>query len=295
MYPSYLKLLYSGELEKRVKKLISMLEKCNICPHNCMVNRLKNEKGFCNTGRNIAISSYFAHHGEEFPIRGYNGSGTIFITNCNLKCVYCQNYDISQLGEGKEITSEKLAQIMLNLQSKGCHNINFVTPTHVVPQITEALLIAVKKGLEIPIVYNTSSYDSVETLKLLDGIVDIYLPDFKYGSNENGFKYSKVTNYFDIASQAIKEMHRQAGDLVLNDDGIAIRGVLVRHLVLPDNLAQTEKIVNFLQTISSKFYINVMAQYHPCYKAFEYPELSRRITFLEYKNALKTASLLNTI
>ena len=286
MYPSYLNLYNSGELKKRVKKAISMLEKCEVCPHRCNVNRLKNEKGFCRTGRNVVVSSFFPHHGEEFPIRGYNGSGTIFISNCNLKCVYCQNYDISQLENGEEFTAVQLANAMLHLQTQGCHNINFVTPSHVVPQILEALLIAVKNGLKIPIVYNTSSYDSIETLKLLDGVVDIYLPDFKYGDNENGEKYSKVKNYFDIASRTIKEMHNQVGDLETDSDGIAIKGVLVRHLVLPNNIANSEKIINFLKSISKNISINIMAQYHPCYEAYEYPELSRRITEKEYQKVL---------
>ncbi len=289
MYPSYLNLFQTGELKKRVEKALSMLKKCNVCPHKCEVNRLKNEKGICKTGRNAIVSSYFPHHGEEFPIRGYSGSGTIFITNCNLKCVYCQNYDISQLGQGEEITANELAKVMLTLQSQGCHNINFVTPSHVFPQILEALLIAVENGLKIPIVYNTSSYDSIETLKLLEGIVDIYLPDFKYADNSLAEKYSKIKNYFDIASKAIKEMHKQVGDLVTDSNGIAIKGVLVRHLVLPNNIAGTEKIVKFLKSLSPYFAINIMAQYHPCYKAFEYPELSRRITEKEYKTALSYA------
>ncbi len=295
MYPSYLKLFDSGEIEKRVNKALNMLKKCNVCPHNCGVNRLKNEKGFCRTGRNAIISSYFPHHGEEFPIRGYNGSGTIFMVNCNLKCVYCQNYDISQLGQGNEVSAEHLAKVMLYLQSQGCHNINFVTPSHVVPQILEALFIAVKKGLKIPLVYNTSSYDSLETLKLLDGIFDIYLPDFKYADNNIAEKYSKIKNYFDIASNAIKEMHHQVGDLITDSDGIAVKGVLVRHLVLPNNLAGTEKIVKFLESLSPNFAINIMAQYHPCYKAYEYPELSRPITSKEFKNALKFGEKLRII
>jgi len=295
MYPSYLKLYQSGELENRIKKALNMLEKCNICPHKCGVNRLNNEKGFCRTGRNAIISSYFPHHGEEFPIRGFNGSGTIFISNCNMKCVYCQNYDISQLGNGEEVSAKYFADAMLYLQAQGCHNINFVTPSHVVPQILEALMIAIKKGLKIPLVYNTSSYDSLETLRLLDGIFDIYLPDFKYADNETGLKYSKVKNYFDLASNAIKEMYRQVGDLITDSDGIAIKGVLVRHLILPNNIAKTEKIIKFLKSISSKFVINIMAQYHPCYKAFEYPELSRTISSNEFKNALKIANNLITI
>lgn len=288
-YPSYLKLFESKELEVRTKKLVSMLENCKLCPHKCGVNRLKNEKGFCKTGRYAVISSFFPHHGEEKPIRGYNGSGTIFFSNCNLRCVYCQNYDISQLGHGEIFYPEELADAMLFLQAQGCHNINLVTPSHVVAQFMEALLIAVKKGLKIPIVYNTSSYDSLEVLKLLNGVVDIYLPDFKYSDNKIAEKYSKIKNYFDIAKEAIKEMHRQVGDLKTDSYGIAIKGVLVRHLVLPNNLAGTEKIIKFLKELSSNFAVNIMDQYHPCYKAYEYPELSRRITSKEYNYAIKLA------
>ena len=284
-YPSYLNLT-EGEWKERVETALTLLERCEVCPHRCGVNRLKDERGICNTGRYAVVDSYFPHRGEEKPIRGYKGSGTVFFSYCNMKCVYCQNYQISQLGEGKEVKPEELAQMFLDLQRMGCHNLNLVSPSHVVPQIIEALYIAVKKGFRLPIVYNTSSFDSLESLKLMDGIVDIYLADLKYGDNQVGRKYSKVKNYWDVAKEAIKEMHRQVGDLVLDSSGIAIRGVLIRHLVLPNRLAGTEKIAEFLSSISPRMAVNVMDQYYPSYKAWNYPELSRRITYKEYLQAL---------
>jgi len=248
--PSYVELYRSGELKKRVEKAVSMLEECKVCPHECGVNRLKGELGICKTGRYALISSFFPHLGEEFPIRGFTGSGTIFFSYCNMKCVYCQNYTISQLGEGEEKSPEELADIMLHLQEEGCHNINLVTPSHVVPQILEALLIAVEKGLRIPIVYNTSSYDSLETLKLLEGIVDIYLADFKYWEEKDSETYSKVKDYPIVAREAIKEMYRQVGDLKTDERGIAYRGLLIRHLILPEMDESTEKILDFLKDLS---------------------------------------------
>ncbi len=287
--PSYLKLYETEELKDRVEKALSMLSECNVCPHQCGVNRLKDEKGYCKTGRNVFVASYFPHRGEEFPIRGYHGSGTVFFSYCNMRCVYCQNYDISQLGEGKEISAEQLSDIMIELQKQGCHNINWVSPSHIVPQLLEALYLAVEKGLRIPIVYNTSSYDSMESLKLLDGVVDIYLPDVKYLNNDYGKRYSKVKNYRDIVKQNIKEMYRQVGDLKVDDRGIAYRGVLVRHLVLPNDISTTKEVLQFLKSVSPNIYINVMSQYHPYFKAFDYPELNRMITSKEYFEALKYA------
>ncbi len=290
--PSYIRLYEIGELKKRVEKAVSMLSDCNVCPHNCKVNRLEEQKGFCKTGRNVYVASFFPHKGEEFPIRGYNGSGTIFFSYCNMGCVYCQNYDISQMGEGIEVTPEKLASIMIDLQKYGCHNINWVTPSHIVPQILESLYIAVKKGLKIPIVYNTSSYDSLESLKLLDGVVDIYLADLKYLSNIYGKKYSKVRNYSDVAKESIKEMYKQVGDLKVDENGIAYRGLLVRHLVLPNDISTTYRVLKFLKSISPNIYVNVMSQYHPYFKAFDYPELSRMIDSEEYLKSLNYAEKL---
>ncbi len=229
---NYIELYKSSELKKRIKKMMNLLESCEICPNRCRVNRIKNEEGLCNTGRYSYISSYNPHFGEETPLVGIYGSGTIFFTNCNLKCVYCQNYDISQEGKGKEITPERLADIMISLQSKGCHNINLVSPTHVIAQMLEALQYAIEKGLKIPLVYNSNGYDDVKILEILEGIIDIYMPDFKYGDDNFAEKHSGIKNYFNIACKAIKEMQRQVGDLSL-EKGIAKKGLIIRHLVLP--------------------------------------------------------------
>ncbi len=287
VYPSYLNLTES-QWKERIERALSLLESCEVCPHRCGVNRLKGELGFCKTGKNAIVDSYFPHRGEEKPIRGYRGSGTVFFSYCNMRCVYCQNYQISQLGEGREVSPEELAEIFLELQAMGCHNLNLVTPSHVVPQILSALYLAVKKGFRLPIVYNTSSFDSLESLKLLEGIVDIYLADLKYADREIARRYSKVKNYPEVAMTAIKEMHRQVGDLTLDERGIAIRGLLIRHLVLPNGLAGTEKVAEFLGSLSKNMAVNVMDQYYPSYMAWKYPELSRRITQREYHQALSS-------
>ncbi len=294
-YPSYLTLYESGELERRVNKALEMLKECRVCPHNCKVNRLEDERGFCKVGRYVVVSDYFPHFGEEFPIRGYRGSGTIFFGYCNMRCVYCQNYDVSHLGKGRIMTPEDLADAMLELQEYGCHNINLVTPSHVVPQILEALLIAVEKGLRIPIVYNTSSYDSLETIKLLDGIVDIYLADLKYLNEYYGRKYSKVKKYPEVAKEVIREMYRQVGNLKVDERGIALKGLLIRHLVLPNDISTTKEVMEFLRSIDDKLAVNVMKQYFPYYKAWDYPELSRRITEEEYSRALEQAKGFNLV
>jgi putative pyruvate formate lyase activating enzyme len=288
-YPSYLT-LSEEEIERRIQKLFKILENCEICPRKCHVNRVKGERGYCQLGYLPKVSSFFPHFGEEDVLVGKNGSGTIFFSSCNLSCCYCQNYEISQFRIGKEVSFEELANMMLQLQRMGCHNINLVTPTPQVPQIVKALSIAIRKGLRIPLVYNTSSYDNVEILKLLDGICDIYLPDAKYSNDEIALKYSNASNYFEIMKQAIKEMHRQAGDLVVDENGIAKRGVIVRHLVLPNGLAGSREILEFIaKEISKNTFINIMDQYTPYYKAFEYPELSRRITSKEYFEVLQIA------
>ncbi len=294
-YPSYLNLYENGELKERVEKAKEMLLSCKVCPHNCEVNRLENELGYCKTGRYAIVSSYFPHRGEEFPIRGYRGSGTIFFSYCNMRCVYCQNYEVSHLGEGKEVTPEELAGMMLELQDLGCHNINLVSPSHVVPQILEALYIAVERGLRIPLVYNTSSFDSLESLKLLDGLVDIYLADLKYLNREFGKKYSKVKDYPKHAMEAIKEMYRQVGNLKVDERGIAIRGLIVRHLVLPNDISTTSEVMDFLKSIDPELAVNLMAQYFPYYKAKDCPELARRITHEEYEKALELAKGLTLI
>jgi putative pyruvate formate lyase activating enzyme len=287
VYPSYLNLTES-QWKERIERALSLLESCEVCPHRCGVNRLKGELGFCKTGKNAIVDSYFPHRGEEKPIRGYRGSGTVFFSYCNMRCVYCQNYQISQLGEGREVSPEELAEIFLKLQAMGCHNLNLVTPSHVVPQILSALYIAVKKGFRLPIVYNTSSFDSLESLRLLEGIVDIYLADLKYADREIARRYSKVKNYPEVAMAAIREMHRQVGDLILDERGIAIRGLLIRHLVLPNGLAGTEKVAEFLGSLSKNMAVNVMDQYYPSYMAWKYPELNRRITQREYHQALSS-------
>jgi len=246
--------------------------------------------GSCKTGVRAVVTSYHPHLGEEDPLRGRRGSGTIFFAWCNLNCQFCQNYDISQLGHGHEVEPEELAAMMLSLQAQGCHNINLVSPTHVVPQIMAAVLIAAQAGLRLPLVYNTGGYDSLVALALLDGMVDIYMPDMKYANAETAHKYSKVKAYPTVNQVAVKEMHRQVGDLVLDENGIALRGLLVRHLVLPDELAGTAEITRFLaEEVSRDTYINIMDQYRPCYKAAELPPLDRPITRAEYEQAVQQA------
>ncbi len=288
--PGYIKLLKNGELEKRVKQLNEMLSNCVLCPHQCGVNRLNGGKGICKTLDNAIVSGAEAHFGEEEELVGMYGSGTIFFSHCNLKCVFCQNYEISYCGEGDEISTRELAEIMLRLQNRKCHNINFVSPSHIIPQIVGATFIAAKKGLNIPIVYNTGGYDLVDTLKLLDGIIDIYMPDIKFGNDETAYKYLGVKRYSSIAKNAVKEMHRQVGDLQTDNRNIAYRGILIRHLVLPQNLADSDEIMRFIsQEVSSNTYVNVMAQYYPAHKAYHYEELSRRISSEEFQNAIDAA------
>ncbi|MDQ7056238.1 MAG: radical SAM protein [Persephonella sp.] len=287
--PSYIKLYEEEKLKERTEKAYEMLKECTVCPHNCRVDRIDGKKGFCKTGEKIRIASFFPHRGEEFPIRGFNGSGTIFISHCNMRCVYCQNYDISQHGEGDEYSPEEIAGIMLYLQQEGCHNINWVTPSHVVPQLLKALLIAVQKGLKIPVVYNTSSYDSIETLKLLEGVVDIYLPDIKYLNENHSRKYSKVKNYPEIVKKALKEMFRQVGNLKTDERGIAYRGVLIRHLVLPENLSTSREVIDFVSSICPDAYVNIMSQYRPFYKAYMFKELNQPIDIREYYSLINHA------
>ena len=286
-YPKYLN-IKEEEFDRRIEKAYKLLSSCEVCPHKCRVNRLKGEQGICRSGEEVIVSSYNAHFGEEPPLVGNFGSGTIFFTNCNLKCVYCQNYPISQLGNGNKVSLSELAKIMLALQKRKCHNINLVTPTHFVPQILKSLKLAIKMGLRIPIVYNTSGYESVETLKLLDGIVDIYLPDARYADNEIAKKYSAAPNYFEIMKKALKEMHRQVRDLVTDKIGVARSGLIVRHLVLPRGVSGTKKIMRFIaREISPHTYVSLMAQYFPAYQAGQFPAISRRINKEEYKEALE--------
>lgn len=290
-YPSYLKLFDSGALKERVRKLKAYYENCTLCPRDCRVDRTKAQVGKCQATATVRVSSAFPHFGEERPLVGRKGSGTIFFSHCGLRCVYCQNYNISFDGEGIDIPDERLAASMLKIQQMGCHNINLVTPTHYVPNIVNAILLAVPSGLKIPIVYNTSGYEKLEVLQLLDGIVDIYLPDFKYMDPENASKYSsEAFNYPHYARIAFKEMFRQVGDLKVAGGGIAQRGLMVRHLVLPNRIAGTKELLRFIATeLSQTTYINIMRQYRPEYKANQYPELNRRITRQEYSEALKWA------
>lgn len=272
-----------------VREAESILQKCELCPRKCHVNRTAGEKGFCRTVDKPFVTSWSPHYGEENPLVGRHGSGTIFFGNCNLGCIFCQNYTISHFGEGEEIPFEKLALIMLELQNSGCHNINLVTPTHQVPMILRSLETAKGKGLSVPIVYNCGGYESLRVIKLLEGIVDIYMPDFKYSDSEMSLKYSSAGDYPDAARAAIKEMHRQVGDLVI-ENGVAKKGLLVRHLVLPDGIAGTEGVVRFIaEEISKNTYINIMNQYHPCFRAFETSPLNRRITDREYRDAIRMA------
>ncbi len=287
--PAYLNLLHSSELKRRVEAAYEHLHACDFCGRECLVDRHET-LGACRTGIRAKVSSSGPHLGEEDPLRGYRGSGTIFFAWCNLNCQFCQNYEISQLGHGYEVEPEELAKVMLSLQERGCHNINLVSPTHVLAQILAAVLIAAEAGLQLPLVWNTGGYESAAALRLLDGIVDIYMPDMKYADEDVAYKYSRGKDYPAINQAAVKEMHRQVGDLTLDERGIAVRGLLVRHLVLPDGLAGTSKIARFLaEEISPDTYVNIMDQYRPCYKAFELPPLDRAITHAEYKLALQQA------
>jgi putative pyruvate formate lyase activating enzyme len=283
------KLFKTGELSKRVEKAYQVLQDCTLCPHHCRVDRTKGEKGYCRTGSEIRVASYGPHFGEEPPLVGERGSGTIFFSNCNLRCVYCQNYDISYKGEGEEVSIKELAEIMLSLQKEGCHNINFVTPSHMIHAVLAATEEACKMGLKIPLIYNSGGYDDVEALKLLDGIIDIYMPDIKYADEVIALRYSKIPDYFRIVKKALKEMHHQVGDLKIHD-GIAERGLIIRHLVLPDKMAGTEEIMEFIASeISSNTFVNIMEQYYPAFRAEEYSSLKRKITSKEYREALKLA------
>lgn len=286
MIPSYIKTYNSGRLKEIADQAMNLLASCVICPRKCKVNRLKDEKGFCKTGALPIVFSHMAHHGEEPPISGSRGSGTIFFSHCNMACLYCQNYEFSQKGGGKESTPEELAAIMIELQDSGCHNINFVTPTHVMPQILKALLIAIPKGLHIPLVYNTSGYELPEMIKMLEGIFDIYLPDLRYADEKYALQYSAAPDYPACSQNSVKEMHRQAGVAQFDKYGIIEKGVIIRRLVLPDNIAGTEKIMKFIaEELSKDTYISLMSQYTPYYKAKDDAKLSRRLSFEEYEKA----------
>ncbi len=275
-------------LEERTPGALELLKSCTVCPRNCEIDRIQGETSHCGVDARLKVSSINLHFGEEPPVSGVHGSGTIFLSGCNLKCVYCQNYPISQLRHGEYVTTEQLADGMLELEKGGAHNINFVTPTHYVPQLMEAMLLAYKRGLTLPIVYNSSGYDKVETLKLLDGIVEIYMPDMRYSSEESAQCYSSADNYPEINRAAISEMDRQVGDLILDDHGVAVQGLLVRHLVLPHGISGSEAIFRFLaEKISKNTYVSLMSQYFPAHKATSLEKLNRRLLRDEYRTVLE--------
>ncbi len=291
--PLYQGLWRSGRLAQRVEEAVAELKRCRVCPRNCDVDRLADDQSVCHTGRYARVASAFAHFGEEDCLRGFNGSGTIFFAFCNLRCVFCQNWDISQAPAGREMTADQIAGIMLHLQNAGCHNINFVTPEHVAPQVVEAIAAAVPRGLRIPIVYNTSAYDSLASLRLMNGLVDIYMPDFKFWNPETARRLARARDYPDVARRAIAEMHRQVGVLRFDDTGIARRGVLVRHLVMPGQTAEAAEIFRWVATdVSPDTYVNVMAQYRPEHKVpgnERYSDISRRPTRGEVDEAYRSA------
>ena len=290
--PAYMALFRSGELHRRAGEALDRLSHCLVCPRDCGVDRMANKTAACHTGRYAQVSHCFAHFGEEDCLRGWNGSGTIFFSMCNLRCVFCQNFEISQILRGPEVRPERLAGMMLELQAAGCHNINFVTPEHVVPQILEALPLAVERGLRLPLVYNTSAYDSLDSLHLLDGVFDIYMPDFKFWDPALSLLYVKARDYPEAARRNMQEMHRQVGALKLDENGLAKRGVLVRHLVMPGEIAGTEAIMRFLaEEISPDTYVNIMDQYYPAGRVSEtqFVEINRRIGAGEYRRAIAAA------
>jgi len=292
MKPAYLKLYQNGEFSQRIEKALRALEDCRLCPWNCGVNRSTGDTKVCMIDRFARVSSHFAHLGEEEVLSGYRGSGTIFFNGCNLRCVFCQNYDISHEIIGEEVSAQELAKMMLDLQSVGCHNINLVSPSHVVPQILEALPIAIDGGLRLPLVYNSNGFDSLEALQLLDGVIDIYMPDFKFWSPSRSKKYLKTVLYPETARLALKEMYRQVGDLLIDHQGLAVRGLLVRHLIMPDGVNDAKHILAYLaREISPNTYINLMDQYHPAGKVHQdkYQEIDRRITTAELSQVFQVA------
>lgn len=290
MPAAYLEAYRDGRLHQRIERALRWMAKCTLCPRFCRVNRLEGDEGFCRTGRRAVVASFGPHFGEELPLVGRNGSGTVFFSNCNLLCVFCQNYDISHGGEGLPVAKEQLADIMLDLQNQGCHNINFVTPSHVIAQILESLPLAIEKGLRIPLVYNCGGYERAAALRLLDGIVDIYMPDFKFWEPAVAEQLCGAQDYPVRAREALREMHRQVGDLQIDGGGIAVRGLLVRHLVMPHGLAGTRTVLEFLANeISTNTYVNIMDQYRPCGSAIGKSEFGRRITHEEYEDALQMA------
>jgi len=288
--PSYIKTFEKGLLKEKIHKAYSQFKSCSLCPRKCGVDRLSGETGTCNTGKLARVSSYNPHFGEEDPLVGSHGSGTIFFTHCNLLCLFCQNFEISHQSCGQEVSSDELAAMILDLQNQGCHNINFVTPSHVVPQILSAVEIAIRHGLCVPLVFNTGGYDHVATLKLLEGVFDIYMPDFKFWDSQVAEDACQARDYPEVVREALLEMHRQVGDLQLDEEGIARRGLLIRHLVLPGGLAGTREIMRFIaRRLSRNTYVNIMSQYRPCGRAAEVKGLSVYLTAKEYQMAVQAA------
>ncbi len=288
--PAYINAFETGVLQDKIKAAHRLMSPCNICPRKCRIDRLSGETGICKTGISAFVSSYNPHFGEEAPLTGTRGSGTIFFTHCNLMCLFCQNFDISHQGYGQEVSHKDLAAIMLALQHQGCHNINFVTPSHVVPQILSALEIAIQDGLKIPLVYNSGGYDRPATLRLLENVFDIYMPDFKFWDGEIADRACQARDYPEIARNALREMHRQVGDLTLDENGIAQKGLLIRHLVLPGGLAGTREIMRFIaREISTQSYVNIMSQYRPCGRASEIKGLNVSVSPTEFQTALQQA------
>ena len=289
--PAYIKTFEKGLLRKKIQAAYQILDSCNLCPRRCRVNRITGETGICKTAKQAWVSSYNPHFGEEAPLVGTHGSGTIFFTHCNLMCLFCQNFDISHEGYGQEVSDRQLAAIMMALQQQGCHNINFVTPSHVVPQILSALEIAIQQGLSVPLVYNSGGYDLPSTLKLLEGVFDIYMPDFKFWDAQVAESVCQAKDYPEIACSALREMHRQVGDLKIAETGIAQKGLLIRHLVLPGGLAGTREIMQFIaHEISTNSYVNIMPQYRPCGRAAEIKGLNALLSPADFQTALQEAA-----
>jgi putative pyruvate formate lyase activating enzyme len=288
--PSYIHLYEKGELNQRIQLLKEFLKECRLCPRECRVNRLNGEVGYCKAPSELMVSSVFPHFGEEAPLVGYHGSGTIFLTHCNLRCIFCQNYDISHLGRGERITSSEMAKVMVRLQELGCHNINFVTPTHYAPQIVASLPEAIEMGFRLPIVYNCSGYEAIEVIRVLEDVVDIYMPDAKYMDERFSKQFSNAPDYPEVLTKVLKEMHRQVGDLKTNSIGVAERGLLIRHLVMPNGVSSSQMVLKLIaEEISLHSYVNIMDQYRPEYRAHDHPEISRRITHKEYLEVVQMA------
>lgn len=287
--PSYIDLFHSGELARRIEYFEKVYQACTLCPHHCKNNRFTTFNGFCRSSDRAKVASYNAHFGEEPPLVGSKGSGTVFFSACNLRCIYCQNYEVSHLIVGNEISEQQLAKTMLNLQNQGCHNINFVSPTHSVLPILKALEIAVEMGLNVPLVYNTGGYDSLQTLKMLEGVFDIYMPDIKYAEQDTGERLSEAENYPLVSQKAVSEMYRQVGNLQVDNNGIAYKGLLVRHLVLPSFINESKQVVDFVASLSKNIYLNIMPQYRPEYKSYECKKINRNLSVKEYNEVVNYA------